>query len=147
MTDDEGCSAQLVFTGQTAYCNGSAVATASTGLTIQATAVPIKAVAAKPAKLGFGKLERNKEKGTATLAVTLSGPGQLNVSGKGAVRRSVNRSAAGTVKVAIKAKGKALRKLGRTGKAKLRLNFRFAPAGGAVTTKTRKVKLLYSTPG
>jgi YVTN family beta-propeller protein len=143
VTDDEGCSAQLVFTGQTAYCNGSAVATASTSVApIQApppAAVPIKAVAAK---LGFGKLERNKEKGTATLAVTLSGPGRLTVSGKGAVRRSVQRQAAGTVKVAIKAKGKALRKLGRTGKAKLRLSFNFAPTGGAATTKTRKVKLL-----
>ena len=28
-TDNEGCSARIVFTGQTAYCNGSSVATAT----------------------------------------------------------------------------------------------------------------------
>jgi len=139
VTDDEGCSAQLIFTGQTAFCNGSAVATTSTRVSIS----PVQTLAkVTPAKLRFGKLERNKDKGTATLAVTLSGPGRLTVSGKNAAKRGVKLAAAGTVKIAIKAKGKALRKLGRTGKVKLRLNFLLTPASGPATTQTRKVKLL-----
>jgi DNA-binding beta-propeller fold protein YncE len=34
LTDDEGCSTAFVFTGRTAYCNGSAVATATEPVTV-----------------------------------------------------------------------------------------------------------------
>jgi hypothetical protein len=38
LTDDEGCSTTFVFTGQTAYCNGSARATAVVPVTVAAPA-------------------------------------------------------------------------------------------------------------
>jgi len=42
VTDDEGCSAQLLFTGQTATCNGSAVARATQLITVAAGAEPTR---------------------------------------------------------------------------------------------------------
>jgi YVTN family beta-propeller protein len=36
LTDDEGCSTQIVFTGQTAYCNGSALARTTRTVTVAA---------------------------------------------------------------------------------------------------------------
>jgi YVTN family beta-propeller protein len=41
VTDDEGCSTAFVYTGQTASCNGSAVAVASTPIVVGDTAGPI----------------------------------------------------------------------------------------------------------
>jgi DNA-binding beta-propeller fold protein YncE len=45
VTDDEGCSTVVVFTGQTASCNGSAAATATAPVTVVGTAAPPKAQA------------------------------------------------------------------------------------------------------
>ena len=42
-TDNEGCSTQLVFTGQTAYCNGSAVARATRTVTVASSCPTLKA--------------------------------------------------------------------------------------------------------
>jgi len=42
-TDNEGCSTQIVFPGQTAYCNGSSVATTTRTVTIAAAPAPVPA--------------------------------------------------------------------------------------------------------
>jgi hypothetical protein len=42
LTDDEGCSTRLVFTGQTAYCNGSGAATATEVVTVAYPAVRVR---------------------------------------------------------------------------------------------------------
>jgi len=42
LTDDEGCSTSLVFTGQTAYCNGSAVATQTAVVKVAYPGVQLK---------------------------------------------------------------------------------------------------------
>jgi YVTN family beta-propeller protein len=42
LTDNEGCSAALVFTGQTAYCNGSAVARQTQALKVAFPALSVK---------------------------------------------------------------------------------------------------------
>lgn len=87
-----------------------------------------------------GKAKLNKKKGTARLPVSLPGSGTLKVSGKGcrAVAKSV--AAAKTVKLTIRAKGKFLRKLNRSGRAKLRLTFNLLSASptafDAVQTKS-----------
>jgi hypothetical protein len=102
-------------------------------------------------KFSFGKLKRKRTKGTATLPVTVPGPGTLSVSGKGVVKQrspwaasaSLDRvvSEAGTVKLLIKAKGKAKRKLTRTGKVKMKVRVTYTPADGTPNSKTSKVKL------
>ncbi len=77
-----------------------------------------------------GKLKRNKKKGTATLTVDVSGPGTVAVSGKKVKRKSKRAAAAGSVTLPIAAKGKALKQLKKTGKAKIKVSVAFTPDGG-----------------
>ncbi len=111
-------------------------------------------VASKPSNtFSFGKLKRNKKKGTATQAVEVPGPGTLTLSGKGLVRqkrsqtssaRRLNKTvtAAGTVKLKIKAKSKAKKRLNKTGKAKVKAKITFTPTGGTANSQTKRVKLI-----
>jgi hypothetical protein len=103
-------------------------------------------------QFSFGHLKRKRGKGTATLPVTLPGAGKISLSGRGVVGQRPARaissssdrpvSAAGTVKLLIKAKGKAKRKLNDTGKAKIRVRVKYTPTDGTANTKTLKVKLI-----
>ncbi len=103
-------------------------------------------------RFSFGRLKHKRNKGTATLSVTVPGAGKLTLSGKGVVKqrplrvasRSAGRSvsAAGTVKLLIKAKGKAKRKLNSRGKVKVKLRVTYTPTDGASNTKKPKVKLI-----
>jgi hypothetical protein len=93
----------------------------------------------------FGKLKRNKKKGTAKLPVSLPGPGKVSLSGKGVVGRTLSGS--GTVKLLIKAKGKRKRTLERTGKVKLKAKVTFSPTGGDPNTRGKTVKLVKKLPG
>ena len=77
-----------------------------------------------------GKQKRNVKKGTATLTVDVSGPGQVAVSGKKVKRKSKHAARAGSVTLAIVAKGKALKQLNQKGKAKVRVTVTFTPDGG-----------------
>lgn len=105
---------------------------------------PAPAPAVQPSnKIKLGKLKRNRRKGTATLLARVPGPGALKArAGRRMAARAPKPKRAGTVKVAIRAKGKGVRALNRSGKltAKLRLTFR--PTGGVARTVTRKVTLL-----
>jgi hypothetical protein len=94
----------------------------------------------------LGTVQRNKKKGTATLAVTVPNPGTLALSGKGVKTASgaVTSKAvpqAGEVTLVIRAKGSKKRKLNETGKVKLNLQVRYTPTGGATTTQSIKLKL------
>jgi hypothetical protein len=101
----------------------------------------------------FGKVTRNKHKGTARLAVNVPGPGTLSLTGKNVKpqrpAREATTSAAvtapGTVKLLVKARGKAKKKLNKTGKAKINVNIAFTPSGdppGDPKTQTKRVKLV-----
>jgi hypothetical protein len=123
---------------------------------INATAV----VGFKPSNaFSFGKVKRNKRKGTATLATNVPGPGTLTLKGKGvkAQRRgrapraiaSKTVSAAGKVKLKIVPKGKTRRKLNDTGKAKVKVKVTFTPNGTATgdvigdpNTQSKRIKLI-----
>ncbi len=103
---------------------------------------PIVPPAATPSNaFSFGALSRNRGKGTARLRVRVPGAGSLVLTGPG-VRRAAGRSrAAGTVTLAVRAKGKALRALRRRGKAKVRLRVTFTPDGGTAGSRTKTVTL------
>ena len=112
--------------------------------------VPLSAIPSNAFK--FGRLKRNKRKGTATMIVIVPGAGTITLKGKGVVGKQPGRSAkataskavsaAGRVKLLIKAKGKAKRKLGRTGKVKVKMNVTYTPTGGTPNTKAKTVKLI-----
>jgi hypothetical protein len=96
----------------------------------------------------FGKLVRNKKKGTAMLPVTVPGRGRVALSGKGVkalpARASVATTAEGTVQLPIRAKGKVKKRLFASGKAKLRVSVTFTPTSDPAeppATQTIKLKL------
>jgi hypothetical protein len=103
-------------------------------------------------RFSFGKLRRNKKKGTATLTVRVSAPGKLTLRAKGAVKQrpgaagmTVSRkiqAGVKAVKLRIRAKGGKKRKLERTGSAVVPLRVTYSPTGGTPRTKRRPVVLI-----
>lgn len=87
------------------------------------------------------KVKLNKKKGTATLSFGVGAPGQALLSGKKVKRKSKAAKAAGRVKLPIVAKGKALKQLRESGRAKVKLKVTFTPTGGSTATFTKKVTL------
>jgi hypothetical protein len=80
--------------------------------------------------------------------VILPGPGAITGSGRNLIAKRSPRasaskaiSAPGTVKLTIRAKGKARKKLKNTGKAKLKLTVTFTPTGGDANSHTKKITL------
>jgi hypothetical protein len=103
-------------------------------------------------QFSFGKLKRNKKRGTAVLPVTVPGAGTLSLSGRGVAgqQASTSRAAsaggravasASTVNLVVKGKGKKRKTLNKTGKVKLNLAITYTPTGGDPSSKSMKVKL------
>jgi subtilisin-like proprotein convertase family protein len=93
-------------------------------------------------EIKFGKLKRNKKKGTARLFVTLPGPGKLTTQSKGVKPISKDFGQGGQVALLLKPKGKALNKLNDNGSVKVSLKVTFTPVDGSALTSTKKVKLI-----
>jgi hypothetical protein len=102
-----------------------------------------------------GKPKLNRKKGTATIAVKVPGAGTLTLSGKNLVtqrpagrpfaRRARTVSGAGTVKLTIKSKGTAKKKLNKTGKVKVKPKITFTPTGGSAASQSLNVTLKKTT--
>jgi hypothetical protein len=112
-------------------------------VSLASTSIPI------PNAFTFGKLKRNKHKGTATLAVHVPGPGILSLTGDGVKHQRSARatasqvaSAAGTVYLAIKPKTKIKKKLKKRGKAKVKVTVAYTPTGGFTAKQSERVKLV-----
>jgi hypothetical protein len=88
----------------------------------------------------LGAVRRHKKKGTATLTVQVPNPGEITGSGKG-VKAATVRALPGTMKLRIAAKGKKRRKLGDTGRVKLRAAITYTPTGGDPNTQSTRVRL------
>jgi hypothetical protein len=128
---------------------GSADYSADPNLRMNVTAV----VASIPSnKFSFGKLNRNKKKGTARVPVFVPGPGTLSLTGKGVrtqragggAAASLKVSGAGQVKLLVKPKGKLKKKLNKKGTARVRIRVTYTPTGdvpGVPKTQSLKIKL------
>jgi streptogramin lyase len=91
----------------------------------------------------FGKVKKNRKKGTATQAVIVPGPGEVVLAATKKVKGDAeSAAAAGEVKLKVKPKGKADRKLEEDGKAKVGLEVTYTPTGGDPNTKAKKLKLV-----
>jgi hypothetical protein len=102
----------------------------------------------------IGKPRLDKRHGTAQLPVTVPGAGTLALTGPGVVEQprpaaqpgsnaaATTVGGAGTVRLLVKAKGKAKRKLARTGKAKVKVTVTFTPSGGLAAVQGRSVRLV-----
>jgi DNA-binding beta-propeller fold protein YncE len=90
----------------------------------------------------FGKLKRNKKRGTGKQTVIVPGSGELELAKTKRLKPANKRAeAAGKVKLRIKPRRNAKRRLIRNGKAKLKANVTYTPDGGDPNTKSKKLKL------
>jgi virginiamycin B lyase len=91
----------------------------------------------------FGKVKKNKEKGTATLIVILPGSGGLQLAATKKVKGDEETAAAaGEVKLDVKPKGKAKQKLQPGGNVKVEVEVTYTPTGGSPNTEDKKLKLV-----
>ena len=87
VTDDSGCSTALVFTGQTAYCNGSPAAAVSHTVKVASAAKPLK-VSVTPSSAKAGQMTcyaftvTSKRKGVGHVSVKLAGRTARTSDGK-----------------------------------------------------------------
>ena len=90
----------------------------------------------------FGKVKRNKRRGTAKLPVNVPGPGAIDLARTKKVKGAEERAeAGGTVRLTIKPGPKAKKKLNLTGKARVSAAVTYLPDGGEPNTDSKKVKL------
>ena len=94
-------------------------------------------------EFSFGKLTKNKRKGTAKLTVKVPGSGELDLAKTKKLKADEEGvEAAGTEKLLVKPKGKAKKKLNEKGKAKVKAEVTYTPDGGEPNTESKKIKLI-----
>jgi hypothetical protein len=73
----------------------------------------------------------------------VTAPGKLRLRGSKAVRESrATARAAATVRLKVRAKGKAARQLRRRGTVRVKAVVTYTPNGGTARSKTRSVRLI-----
>lgn len=102
---------------------------------------PVYAPVAKPAKLWFAGLKRNRSNGRAVLFVRVSGPGKLFVWGRGVRRFKRYAPRAGRVRLLVLPKVRLKRYLKRRGRGRIRVDVGFEPLSGEPSTFERPVLL------
>jgi hypothetical protein len=100
-------------------------------------------------EFSFGKVKKNKKRGTAKLPVEVPGPGELELARTKKVKKDTEQVEATVrtaqdgieVRLKVKPKGKARKKLNRKGKAKVKAQITFTPDGGEPNTESKRVGL------
>jgi hypothetical protein len=92
-------------------------------------------------RIKLGKVKLNRAKGTATLSVGVPSAGTLTVAGKGIVKAKKTAREAKTLKILVKAKGKAKAKLEELGNSKVKAKISFKPASGIAVKKSKSITL------
>jgi YVTN family beta-propeller protein len=132
-TDNEGCSTTLVFTGQTAFCNGSALAAQTQTITVSPPSNIFR----------FGRVSLNKRRGTARLAVHFPGPGQLFLVGKKARVIQTKVKKKGNMNLTIRPKIEANKTLKKRHHARVRFRLTFTPTDGFARTRSKALTLIH----
>jgi YVTN family beta-propeller protein len=139
LTDEEGCSVVPVFSGRTAYCNGSGVASVTHPVTVKApTPAPVCS-----ANFTIGGVTHNRKNGTVRLRVRFRSTGSFLLFGKKvhAVTRKVRKP--GTTLLTLHARVELAKRLKKTLHASVRYRLTFTPAAGCGSkTVHRSVALL-----
>jgi YVTN family beta-propeller protein len=136
-TDDEGCSVVQVFTGRTAYCNGSAVAAVTHPLVVKTP------TAVCSANFAIAGMSHNRKNGTVRLQVKFPTTGSFLLFGKKVhpVTRKVRKP--GTAAVTLHPRVELAKRLKKTLRANVRYRISFTPnAGCGSKTVHRSVALL-----
>jgi hypothetical protein len=93
-------------------------------------------------ELEFGKLKKNRKKGTAKLTVEVGCAGTLVLGGRGVKPTEREAAGAGELKLPVRAKGAKKKKLRKKGKAKVNAEITFTPTGGTPDGDSKKLKLV-----
>ena len=124
-TDEDGCSAAPVFTGQTSSCSGSPPASQK----LVVAGIKVKTV------------KRNRRAGTATISVQVPAAGDLSLRGKGLESKHQSVDGPGQVSLGVQPRGSAKRKLKQKGKLKVHATLSFTPEGGSKESKSLTIRL------
>ena len=91
--------------------------------------------------LSLGKLKLDRRHGTGKLSVTVGGPGELTLKGKGlrTVHKTVNE--AGKLKLKVKPKSKLAKRLRENGSVKVKAKAKLVPTDGLAAKDAKKLKL------
>jgi hypothetical protein len=105
-------------------------------LNLSATLVPTNV-------FSFGRIRRDRRKGSAVLEVVVSNPGSVTLAGNGLKAKRATKTVAvpGVVRFAIAVTGKRKRKLNRKGRVSVQVNATFTPIGSDPATQSIRVKL------
>ena len=91
----------------------------------------------------FGKVKLNRKRGTATVQVKVPDAGEAALAATKAVKKdSKMASAAATLELTIRAKGKALKSLRKRGTVTVRADFTFTPNGGEPASQIKRLRLV-----
>jgi NHL repeat len=121
--------------GSAASCPPRAKAPAPAPGTVVVTTVPTNV-------FKLGAFQRDRRKGTASLQVSVPGPGGLTLRGNGVYPVERGVSAAATLTLPVHLVGKARRDLLAAGQRKATAKVTFTPGGGTARTETRKLTLV-----
>ena len=107
VTDNEGCSTAVVYTGQTASCNGGPAAVATKEITVADKEVEKPKLKAKGSQKQSGKKVEVELQAGANEAVTVVGTGKVKIKGKGEqallkVKKNVKAKQQKTLKMKLK---------------------------------------------
>jgi hypothetical protein len=105
-------------------------------LNLSATLVPTNS-------FSFGRITRDRRKGTATLEILVSNPGSVTLVGNGLKAKRATKTVAvpGVVRFGIAVTGKRKEMLERKGRVTLWLTAIFTPTGGDSLPQTIKLRL------
>jgi hypothetical protein len=95
-----------------------------------------------PNQFKFDRVIRHRKRGTATLIVQVPGPGKLVLHGENLRSDTKNPAAASKVRLGVRARGKARRRLRRTRHARVRAKVTFTPTGGIPHTQQKTIQLI-----
>jgi predicted outer membrane repeat protein len=94
-------------------------------------------------KLKLRGAKVNKKRGSAKLKVKVPFSGKLKLKKTGSVKSQRKRAEeAGKLRLLVKARGRALKRLNKTGKANVQAKVRFAPDCGRPKSKSKNIKLV-----
>lgn len=91
----------------------------------------------------FGKVKKNKRKGTAKLTVNVPSAGGVELDKTRKVKGADKQAdAEGSVRLRIKPRGPAKKRVNQKGKAKVKADVTFTPEGGEPDTQSKPLKLI-----
>ena len=141
VADDQGCSTTFVFTGQTAYCNGSGVARATVDVPVSAPPAPPAGPSPATSPFLIRGFTVNPGNGTVRARLWLSGAGTLRV--RGAKVRRVHRAVAEArvLTVVVRPTPKAMKVLRRRHRLRARVRITFEPLAAPAGTEAKTLTL------